>query len=112
MQDRLSHFKCYPIVNRSNPPHSVAMVDQFFRETAAVGEARLVCNPVRKRITSGQRPIDVTGTHLVCYFINGRNPPPRVVYLNQLEARGETELQEARLLCVPSEKEFSLNPPV
>ncbi len=104
------HYKCYPIPLGTDPPHVVLLGDQFFSEKKKVGVAKWVCNPTSKQILVGPPPLPITGDHLVCYAINGIKEPPNVDYANQLETHENTDLNPARLLCVPSQKRITPPP--
>ncbi len=109
--NQLVHFKCYPITEGgTNPPHVVALQDQFGKERRAVGQARMLCTPVFKRIVEGPEPRDIAGLHLKCYSIAGELQPPRVNLGNQFGIEENVALSPARLLCVPTAKRVAPPP--
>lgn len=99
-----NHYKCYEIIN---PPlvsvPALTLVDQFITQTVTGPlRPRYLCNPVRKN-NSG---IVNAGLHYVCYEITLTLPAPRTaVVRNQFHPNGLTiQVQQSRLLCLPSSK--------
>ena len=76
---------CY-LVNGANPPHVVALDDQFFpgeqqRTNVAVGPAKLLCTPSTLTITSNHTPqaVGTSVDHLMCYQTTAKGAVPNVL---------------------------------
>lgn len=97
----VDHFKCYQA--RGNKIRmTVSLEDQFGLEPEVrVRRPKLFCNPVDKNGEDIINPV----SHLTCYRIRARNDnDERIVSIfNQLDAQS-LEVEESKLLCVPSEK--------
>jgi hypothetical protein len=97
------HYQCYDAVARPMKQRKVELQDQFGRTVKLIGNPVLLCNPVSK---NRQESRDTT-THLVCYQVVAQKTPRRVVtVLNQFGV-DTLRVDVARLLCVPSIKEFA-----
>ncbi|GEM_PF-2117722 len=96
----LDYFKCYEVEDGNDPGISpVSLLDQFGLELVAVEEPELFCNPVDK---NGGGILDDTA-HLTCYEIEADDADQGVSVINQLPDNQWLKLEEAELLCVPSE---------
>lgn len=96
----LDYYKCYEVEDGNDPGISpVSLLDQFGLELVAVEEPELFCNPADK---NGEGILDDTA-HLTCYEIEAEDADQGVSVINQLPDNQWLELEEAELLCVPSE---------
>ena len=97
----LDHFKCYEAVG---VPVNVitTLEDQFgLQPLVLVGKPKFFCNPVDK---NGEGIKDPTA-HLTCYEIAVAEKIERVVVVaNQFGEQQALEVENSKLLCVPSEK--------
>jgi hypothetical protein len=83
----------------------VVLVDQFGQTTHEVMAPRYFCNPVVKRLDTGEVfPIVDPEAHLACYWIQPPQPP--FAQLNATDQFGVWALRarEAQWLCLPSTK--------
>jgi hypothetical protein len=97
------HYQCYNAVARPMKQRRVELQDQFGRTVKLIGNPVLLCNTVSK---NRQESRDTT-THLVCYQVVAQKTPRRLVtVLNQFGV-DTLRVDVARLLCVPSIKEFA-----
>ena len=103
-QEVLDHFKCYEI-NGHDPPHGVVLEDQFGTQQTPVGQAQLLCTPVKKQVVPGTgQEFPYTGDHLTCYRIRPQDPPEVVHLYNQFGVQPNSQVGVARWLCVPTQK--------
>ena len=95
----LDHFKCSKVKHRKDVDVEVSLKDQFSDVSAKVGKSKLFCNPVDK---NGEGIIDDTA-YLTCYDIKADDADRGVYVINNLPDNQWLELEDAELLCVPSE---------
>ena len=97
---KLDHFRCYEVEDGDDLDVIVSLRDQFGFALAEVEQAELFCNPVKK---DGEEVLDPLA-HLTCYEIEDDEVERGVLVINELPDNQFLELEEAELLCVPSEK--------
>lgn len=101
-QVRLDHFTCYTI-DAPIPAFTVRIADQFTGVDLRVGAPRFLCTPTKKAVLRGA-PLQITGNHLECYAIEGRDARAGVALANQFGRTKGIRVGAARLLCVPTSK--------
>ena len=96
-----AHFKCYEVDDGDDVDVLVSLQDQFGFEPVdfLVEEPELYCHAVD---TNGEVIMDDT-PHLTCYEIEAEDDDRGVPGIIQLPDNQVLELEEAELLCVPSE---------
>jgi hypothetical protein len=96
----LDHFRCYGIEG-SSLGRTVALRDQFGRQTAVVAEPEYLCNPASK---NGSGILNA-GRHLVCYELEEVDPftSRRASLRDQFGVQTFTVVRPTKL-CVPSQK--------
>ena len=96
---QIDHFKCYESEGDS-PKKTVNLEDQFGTEPQVeVKKPKFFCNPVSKNGEKIKNP-DV---HLTCYEIKVSEKEREVLIRNQFGEQ-TLEVEESKLLCVPSKK--------
>jgi len=98
-QPALEHFKCYKLKKKRFQKRQVTLNDQFGGREAKVKKRAELCNPVQKN----QEPFLNQDAHLQCYQAKGPQLGTQVAVQNQFGSQ-RLLVQQARTLCVPSEK--------
>jgi len=103
-----NHYKCYDC--QGDPIFQpVGLIDQFDQAgsiwQAQVLYPRLFCNPVVKRLASGQEyRIEDIKQHYVCYDYQPPDPRVNSATIQDQFIQRTVELYPSRLLCVPTDK--------
>ena len=99
-----NHYKCYGATGPS-VTITVDLVDQFGQTTSVATNPRFFCNPVAKRLDSGEVfPIVDPEAHLACYELQPIIPAFRQLIAVDQFGTWELLAREAQWLCLPTHK--------
>jgi len=101
----LDHFECYTALPRQGTTRTAMLRDHFGSRQVHVGDARQLCNPVRKTRGHETTPILHPKAHLVCHATTeSAKTPTQAIRLRNQFGTVETRTTGARSLCLPSLK--------
>jgi hypothetical protein len=106
------HFKCFDIDNGHNPYEKVIIKTQFGEEKVVVGQAKLLCEPVKEkcRKVTEYNPygdceyLPQAKNSLKCYTIYDKSVDKHVKLSDQFEKNDQVKVGEPRFLCTSAKK--------
>jgi hypothetical protein len=105
----VGHFLCYTATAKGFQPPAVELINQFAPNgfTAAVGAARLHCNPAKKIVGTAKYPVINANAHLLCFAITAPTQPTFTVAVTNQFGTAELTTGQPGNLCLPSWKSLT-----